>query len=133
VIGIKMARLLALADSSEEGWGFRSTSYEKKKKEKYERTGTEPYNFHNFGLIRFTMYVNGKQIPFESLAMDTGHKKTPDGLGLQNALRRPGHTSFEHGFPDHTRHIHNRIFRVTLGRDSRPKPFRWPHVSLGER
>lgn len=81
---------MSLADSSEEGWGFRSTSYEKKKKKKkkYERTGTEPYNFPNFGLIRFMMYVNGKQIPFEGLTMDTGHEKTTV-LGYRTLFEGP--------------------------------------------
>jgi hypothetical protein len=49
-------RLLSLADSSEEGWGFRSISYKKKKKKQkkkkknktYEQTGTEPLQLPSF-------------------------------------------------------------------------------------
>jgi hypothetical protein len=37
---------------------------------------TNPYKFQHFGLRSFVMYVNGKQIPSESLPIDPGHEKT---------------------------------------------------------
>ena len=37
---------------------------------------TNPYKFQHFGLRTFVMYVNGRQIPSEPLAIDTGHEKT---------------------------------------------------------
>jgi len=38
---------------------------------------TNPHRFQHFGLRKFAMFVNGKQIPGESLSLDTGHEKTP--------------------------------------------------------
>jgi len=37
---------------------------------------TNPYKFQHFGLRTFVMYVNGRQIPSEPLAIDTAHEKT---------------------------------------------------------
>ena len=37
---------------------------------------TNPYQFEHFGLRTFVMYVKGRQIPSEPLAIDTGHEKT---------------------------------------------------------
>jgi len=37
---------------------------------------TNPYKFQHFDLRTFVMYVNGRQIPSESLSLDTGHEKT---------------------------------------------------------
>jgi len=34
------------------------------------------YNFRHYDLTIFTMYVNGKQIPSESLSLDMSHEKT---------------------------------------------------------
>ena len=34
-----------------------------------------PYNFQHFGLRTFVMYVNGREIPSESLTIDPGHEK----------------------------------------------------------
>jgi len=36
---------------------------------------TNPYKFQHFGLRTFVIYVNGRQIPTESLAIDPGHEK----------------------------------------------------------
>jgi len=36
---------------------------------------TNPYQFQHFGLRTFVMYVNGRQIASEPLAIDTGHEK----------------------------------------------------------
>jgi len=40
---------------------------------------TNPYKFQHFGLRTFVMYVNGSQIPSESLSIDPGHEKTVMG------------------------------------------------------
>jgi hypothetical protein len=37
---------------------------------------TNPYKFKLFGLRTFTMYVNGRQIPSESLTIDPNHEKS---------------------------------------------------------
>jgi hypothetical protein len=37
---------------------------------------TNPYKFQHFGLRTFVMYVNGRQIPSEPVAINTGHEKT---------------------------------------------------------
>jgi hypothetical protein len=37
---------------------------------------TNPFRFQHFGLRTFVMYVNGRQIPSESLSLDTGHEKS---------------------------------------------------------
>ena len=37
---------------------------------------SNPYNFRHYDLTSFTMYVNGKQIPSESLSLDMSHEKT---------------------------------------------------------
>ena len=37
---------------------------------------TNPYHFRNYDLTNFTMYVNGRQIPSESLSLKMGHEKT---------------------------------------------------------
>jgi len=37
---------------------------------------TNPYKFQHFGLRTFLTYVNGRQIPSESLSIDPGHEKT---------------------------------------------------------
>jgi hypothetical protein len=37
---------------------------------------TNPCKFQHFGLRTFVKYVNGRQIPSEPLAIDTGHEKT---------------------------------------------------------
>jgi hypothetical protein len=37
---------------------------------------TNPFKFQHFGLRTFVMFVNGRQIPSESLMLDTGHEKT---------------------------------------------------------
>jgi hypothetical protein len=37
---------------------------------------TNPYHFRNYNLTDFTMYVNGRQIPSESLSLNMGHEKT---------------------------------------------------------
>jgi hypothetical protein len=47
-----------------------------------------PYNFCHFGLIHFVMYVNGKQISFEGLPIDTGHEKTTV-LGYRTLIEDP--------------------------------------------
>ena len=35
-----------------------------------------PYNFRHYDLTNFTMYVNGRQIPSESLSLNMDHEKT---------------------------------------------------------
>jgi hypothetical protein len=37
---------------------------------------TNPYRFQHFGMRKLAMFVNGKEIPGESLSLDTGHEKT---------------------------------------------------------
>jgi len=37
---------------------------------------TNPYKFQHFGPRTFVMYVNGRQIPSESLSVNPGHEKT---------------------------------------------------------
>jgi hypothetical protein len=37
---------------------------------------TNPYNFRHYNLTNFTLFVNGKQIPSESLSLDMSHEKT---------------------------------------------------------
>jgi len=37
---------------------------------------SNPYNLRHYDLTNFTMYVNGRQIPSESLSMKMGHEKT---------------------------------------------------------
>ena len=37
---------------------------------------SNPYNFRHYDLTNFTMYLNGRQIPSESLSMNMGHEKT---------------------------------------------------------
>jgi hypothetical protein len=37
---------------------------------------TNPYRLQHFGLRKFAMFVNGKQVPGEGLNLDTGHEKT---------------------------------------------------------
>ena len=37
---------------------------------------SNPYNLRHYDLTSFTMYVNGKQIPSESLSLDMSHEKT---------------------------------------------------------
>jgi len=37
---------------------------------------SNPYNFRHYNLTSFTMYVNGRQIPSESLSLVMGHEKT---------------------------------------------------------
>jgi hypothetical protein len=37
---------------------------------------TNPFRFQHFGLRTFVMYVNGRQVPSESLTIGPGHEKT---------------------------------------------------------
>jgi hypothetical protein len=37
---------------------------------------TNPNNFQHFGLRTFNLIVNGRQIPSETLVIDTSHQKT---------------------------------------------------------
>jgi len=37
---------------------------------------SNPYNLRHYDLTSFTMYVNGRQIPSESLSLNLGHEKT---------------------------------------------------------
>jgi len=37
---------------------------------------SNPYNLRHYDLTNFTMYVNGRQIPSESLSLSMGHEKT---------------------------------------------------------
>jgi len=37
---------------------------------------SNPYNLRHYDLTNFTMYVNGRQIPSESLSLNMGHEKT---------------------------------------------------------
>ena len=40
---------------------------------------TNPYNFRNYDLTNFALYVNGRQIPSEGLTLNMGHEKTSVG------------------------------------------------------
>ena len=42
----------------------------------FSTINTNPYKFKHFGLRAFVMYVNGREIPSESLSIDPGHGKT---------------------------------------------------------
>jgi hypothetical protein len=37
---------------------------------------TNPYDFRHYNVTDVAMYVNGKQIPSESVSLNTGHEKT---------------------------------------------------------
>jgi len=37
---------------------------------------SNPYNLRHYDLTNFTMFVNGRQIPSESLSLNMGHEKT---------------------------------------------------------
>ena len=37
---------------------------------------TNPFNLRHYDLTNFTMYVNGRQIPSETLSLNMGHEKT---------------------------------------------------------
>jgi len=37
---------------------------------------SNPYNLRHYDLTNFIMYVNGRQIPSESLSQNMGHEKT---------------------------------------------------------
>jgi len=37
---------------------------------------SNPYNLRHYDLTNFTMYVNGRQIPSESLSLNMGNEKT---------------------------------------------------------
>ena len=51
------------------------------------------YNFRHYDLTNFTMYVNGRQIPNESLSLDMSHEKTSlrvyatlfEGIGIHHS------------------------------------------------
>ena len=63
---------------------------------------TNPYKFQHFGLRSFAMYVNGRQIPSESLSIDPGHETTVMGYKTIWKLR---HSPFELGTTDNSRLI----------------------------
>jgi type IV secretory pathway VirB9-like protein len=37
---------------------------------------TNPYRFQDFGIRTYAMFVNGRQVPNETLTFVTGHEKT---------------------------------------------------------
>ena len=39
---------------------------------------SNPYNFRHYDLTNFTMYLNGRQIPSESLSLNMSHEKTSE-------------------------------------------------------
>jgi hypothetical protein len=55
---------------------------------------TNPYKFQYFGLRTLTMFVNGRQVPSETLTIDSGHEKTTtlayktlfEGSGIHHAI-----------------------------------------------
>jgi hypothetical protein len=50
---------------------------------------TNPFKFQYFGLRTFTMSVNGRQIPTETLTIDPGHEKTTT-LAYKNLFEGSG-------------------------------------------
>ena len=54
---------------------------------------SNPYNFRHYDLTSFTLYLNGGQIPSESLSLDMTHEKTSvrgyatlfDGIGIHHS------------------------------------------------
>ena len=54
---------------------------------------SNPYNLRHYDLTSFTMYVNGRQIPSESLSLNMGHEKTSfkgyatlfEGIGIHHS------------------------------------------------
>jgi len=58
---------------------------------------TNPYILH-FGLRNFAMFVNGKQIPGESLYLDTGNEKTTV-MGYESLFERSGIHHSNSGLP----------------------------------
>jgi len=54
---------------------------------------SNPYNLRHYALTNFKMYVNGRQIPSESLSLNTGHEKTSvkvyatliEGIGIHHS------------------------------------------------
>ena len=37
---------------------------------------TNPYKFQDFAIRTYAMFLNGRQVPNETLTFDTGHEKT---------------------------------------------------------
>ena len=56
---------------------------------------SNPYNLRHYDLTNFTMFVNGRQIPSESLSLNMDHEKTSlrgyatlfEGTGIHHSTR----------------------------------------------
>jgi hypothetical protein len=69
---------------------------------------SNPYNFRHYKLSNFSMYVNGKQIPYEGVSTDFGHEKTSvmayrtifkgNGIHHSNAGNQITHDMFINGY-----------------------------------
>jgi len=75
-----------------------------------------PFNFRHYDLRSFTLNVNGKQIPAESVTLNTDHEKTCHGL--QDAFRGVGHPPLELGTPDNSRYVCKLLFHVAFRLDT---------------
>jgi len=65
------------------------------------------YNLRHYDLTRFTVYVNGRQIPSESLSLNMGHEKVRQRVGY--TVRRHRHSPLELATPDNSRHVYRRV------------------------
>jgi hypothetical protein len=50
---------------------------------------TNPYNFGDYDLNYFALYVNGRQVPPEELSLEMGHEKT-SVMGYNTLLEGSG-------------------------------------------
>jgi len=69
---------------------------------------SNPFNLRQYDLTSFTMYMNGRQIPSESLSLNMGHEKTSvkgyatlfEGIGIHhsNSGLQITHDMYMNGF-----------------------------------
>jgi glycogen debranching enzyme len=89
MIGMKMGRASCLSPIAAKKVGDSGVLVVRRRRRRNMNEQVQnSYNFCHFGLIHFVMYVNGKQIPFEGLTIDTGHEKTTV-LGYRTLFEGP--------------------------------------------